>query len=478
MKKRIAGILSVSIIICLCAGCSGQNTAGDTAAQKTAASGSAVSGSAVKLAEQVECPYPYVNSTNFYVLKGEGSGIYQYTLTGEKRETDVPEGVEELIWVDDTGIGYQDEDGFVWCIPVHKGQDGTDEELSMANRKKLFRGGEEFLKTPKYIFYLKETEEEVGEDLYRYNCQTGKQDKMPMKNHGYPALMASIGNDIYIDSYAEDRIIRIDMDTGKEVELEDSEDYHFDNLVVENRYLIYRKQVRGKDDSYLGEEFKLYDSAENESSTLISKEELEAVLLENEGVKLNLWDYDETLDETLCGFSNFFYDNGRLYLEFELGWPEEGTLVKKGAILSKSITGEGELVYEKEMTEALRTCADKMTGTWKNSPKWKGKNYRANSWESICYDLTDGKMVLTYMEKKKTKGRFEYYYRIGTWNMQTKELTRLTSSELEYYYPCKEFSTEWPVGEEDGKADIDYDSNYHQEFRYWPNKAWIEWDRK
>lgn len=440
MRKRIAAVIMCgAMLIGLCTGC-GENTAGD----KREASGSAVAAEGAaehsvtgKPAEKTNANYTYANSTNLYIQKADSEkevGFDQYTLEGKKKKSFTLKGFDDIVWVDDEGVYYVMDtgDGSRLCrFPLHKGKDGTD-ELEEKNPEEIINLGEEgsecIFFTPKYIIY--DTDEC---SVFRFDRKTHENKRIIIKKDKDIdiELEAVFGEKIAIYDWDRMSLVIVDINTG-ETEYLPSIDYHFENVVAEDRYFICWEQTvaeQGEKAPTIGDETreencKIYDSVTKKTERLISWEELKQTLLKNE--KITEREFDNS--EDYCDLSNLFYYNGRVYVELELGILRNSVVEKKTAVLSKSITGKDGLIYEREMTEALRSNCDEVKGV-------SASKQRVTAWDSGCFALINGKMIFYLWTGKKGKETAVGHYDEGMYDIRTGKFTRLSNKDAEYYYP-------------------------------------------
>lgn len=195
LKKRRTGFYGLAVLSAvLLTACGGVTDAGnrngkrehasasEPAVSATAVTGGAVSNCAVTeqgtVADAVQGPFSFANSTDFYVDAGKKNenedsftkeGIARYTLSGQAKGSRKIPGYKGLFSVTEEGLYYVAEtdvpamgDKLV-RIPIRKGKDGTDvlewekEEVLLTDKKSIYTGFGCGLISGRYIYYASDS---------------------------------------------------------------------------------------------------------------------------------------------------------------------------------------------------------------------------------------------------------------------------------------------------------------------------------
>ncbi|MCH5252336.1 MAG: hypothetical protein J1F22_05120 [Lachnospiraceae bacterium] len=452
-KKTWKKVMSIALLTALFATGCGTVTSGDN----KEASGSAVSGSAVWNRVKKESSYVYSNSTNYYLLLSdineysEKDGIVQYKNDGTRVGEVKIEDIEEIRYVDDTGVYYTkicdnekgDEDVFqLCCLPVEK-TSGEDKAIDKAKEEVLLTDNE-------YAEYAENSWWQVkGNSRYfvyttykgnyvRYDRKTKKRTvETPFgKTEGDVYLMGISENSVLLYCRDEEFMLRrqnLDTMEWEDIYKDESwmgekwKDDELDSVEsVQNESFLFYNTYRTTDWGTSDFSVHGYDFRTNRDKILCSVSDIRTAL----GKVKKEWN---TADTGLWG-TEMFCRGDRVYLQLQLSENRNQVYDSRYVILSIGME-ETTPVYEKGICDAIEKNSACLRGKCSNYVEGVGigkehpADYRENAGQ--CLTMIDNRAFLLF-DRPDQKIQFACFDldtgRLWNFNTKSKEFIDLQRS--------------------------------------------------
>ncbi len=374
------------------------------------------------------------NSTNSYrefedYENGESAGIIQYTLEGKElsRFTDKNGNcIWHLLYVEEDGLILKNEILEKKCefyyLPLTKTEQG-DEKIDITQKKLLFSCA-----ATKPYYDDDDQQPFVNENFIicfdgngryiRYNRQTGEKytdfplGKIDTKGIKNITIIGGVGNTLFtlVEKHTKNTLYQQELSTMKWTKLLKKSFWNYDferSIHTDNSTAI----IAMTDNTVVKEDMhKFYKITEGESNCqlLLSGKKIIQKLLKEKLIRKN--------EKDLCTTDIFWVDNGRVYIQCQIGTIRRKIYQSQQAILSIGIEDK-ELHYEKDLTEYMLSCGVYRSAKWKayrslsdkrfNDGKSRTKlTHRINA--ASCYEIENGK-VLFFYEASKNKVRAKVY---------------------------------------------------------------------
>lgn len=481
MKKIIGYILSVGIVMGVLAGCGGEyaGVSEGSAVSGGAVSGGAVSGSAVsgKLTDSDVASgsavkkqgdmssHRFCTDTNLYYT--ENGSIMQMRLDGTnktcvEKQTDDDIFVS-LNYVDGSCLYYElwteeHKKDVVYCVPIGKGLDGYD-EVKMSEKEEILTGRALYViyADTRYLFYSTGDDEIIKYDLQK---QMGKETSSDVSwtrdfsifriEEGY--LAVSMGEEIFLQ----------DEDSVQWKKISDAViegiPYFEENMTQNEKAVFYPQYL---DDYEEDVRFCIQRCDGKREADFISWEQLSQTIMREK--KVNELD--------ICMVRWMFWQDGRLYIQIQVGWMKKGTYHMEYVILSqeekKDGTGAG-LRYEKKLTESMQSHANTRIGKWADADDEEDieEGYgvmleHMTSNDAQCIAMTNGRAYLSCYDYEAESGRLAYY-ELDSGKFQWVDREDTAFYELGYDGVVQEFEVVF----NERYADDERDKNKYTNF-YW-----------
>lgn len=433
MRRKWFALFLTGVMALIATGCGGEyagRTGGD-AVSGGAVSGNAVSGdilrekpvsgSAVenekdgmsgKKVKQDMSSHRFCTDTNLYYI--ENQSIMQMRLDGTHKVC-VEEQTDEdtfvsLNYVDGDCLYYGlwtegTEKAVVYCVPIGKGLDGYD-EVKMSERKEILTGRELHVVyvDARYLFYGTGDDKIIKYDLKK---QTGMETSSDV----------SWTQDLFVFRIKEGYLA---VSMGEEVFLQDEDSLqwrkvcdavegipYFEENIIQNKKAVFYPQYL---DEYEEDARFCVQRCDGKRETdFITWEQLSQTIMKEK--KVNELD--------VCLMRWMFWQDGRLYIQIQVGWMKKGTYHMEYVILSQKEkqdgTGTG-LRYEKKLTERMQSHANTRIGKWVDADAEEDieEGYGVMlehmiSNDAQCIAMTNGRAYLSCYDHKAESGRLAYY---------------------------------------------------------------------
>lgn len=394
-KRRWRGGLALGVALLLLTACSQTNNDGNGNKGNEKPIVTPVAGGLLGNG-YTDASYLYGNSTNLYKMLGEdiraekdsntkgNAAFAQYDLEGNYVQKIAPAGGTELLLsVDDSWLYYEAErqDKTVICrLPVTK-QDGRDvidtskeeilfgpeniseEEKTLGISEKVFEWSDICFITPKYVIAAVETDAGEDEDndgkdeIIRYNLQTKEFTyKLYPSNsvtYGWGYVSASGDTLILCD---EDSLNLLDVETLNIGSLWDSEDFWgemSDVLLTPdgNTFCYLTAEDLEATDTWVT----IYSLEEKSLRLTVPPKKLQQAVCQAEGAE------EKTVLNTAYAFLGCYKE--KIYLRYLFEQEQGSDRSAHYGVLSLSLD-DGELSYEKEMSEAVQRESVPFHGQW------------------------------------------------------------------------------------------------------------------
>lgn len=410
MRRRNC-LIAVCLLVCagLLAGCGGEyaGLAEGDAVSGSAVSGEAVSGNAIR-EEAVrgqtknQDRYPYRNTSHLYYADQDGPEYLSDPKDKESTsceyimEYDLSDGSERRIpKADVTQIVHVDDE---WVYYITDFYEDLDEETEYVYQSKLWRAPVEggVLREEKEELILTE---ESGIDSgilcgdRRYFVYTTGESGIYMK---YDMEEKRYIGDYDQEDYEFSQILgvkgeKIILILGSDLVCQKPEEEGFDVISEASSYEILVSMtdtdvfyIEDADDSPVLARYRLSDGRREK---LGSRQQLQK-LLQQEGV----------LDRSQGKDSKWYVDHlvaagDRLYMQIDISWRENDVEYRDKAVcsgVSRAISGDGKLRYEKELTECLKNPEE-------NQKVFTKHYYRSNQEKTLF--LSRGSVIAAAQEK-------------------------------------------------------------------------------
>ena len=470
MKKNVYTTVILAVFgICLCIGCA-QNTAGDeTGVTGSAVSGgaagniteSAVSGTAVTdtikeaepwkdSGEEKEEKYFFANKTNVYLEPehdyDEPTEIVQYTKSGKKQKTYKFKNCYGLLAVTEEGLYYtrgkEDEPIELCRVPIRKNADGTDQLRVEQTEVILTEDGgiqtdDGGYVDENYIAYIT-----YAGYVIKYNRKTRKKIKLYTDSNSNNNCIVTTGPEYLIIASMHGGYYRLDLDDSEEmVRFAGCEDPDTDTLAAGGNYFFYTSEEGG---------IWVYDGKTKEVRELLSEEQIEDAI-DRMPVPDNPYKIIST-EKTVTDnhIADLFYQEGRLYIQFQAEWTEGEKIWTQYVLLSVDMSVPDVAwiapCYEKTLTDLLREGTDDRTFKvdefieWMEETDFDEDGYAWNP--SRIVDIKEGKAILSLYQKD------EKYQRLACCDLEGKHFSEIKRGEGAEYMSLY-YNKKLPFGEND-----------------------------
>ncbi|MDD5995084.1 MAG: hypothetical protein PUC49_09580 [Clostridiales bacterium] len=468
MKKQIATLLCVSLMMNMLVGCGGEYTGmlENDPVSGGVVSGEAVSGQAVETISKTETSHQFCTDTNLYSDTDDGE-IVQMRLDGSHKKKMKLDDLYDIIRVEADYLYYErltfdEDDGPVYyaiCrVPIRKDEDGFDvveteqvEELVADSEEEISCWG----MNSKYIFYTHGDYQQ----LIQYDRKTGKKIRAD--------ILSEMGDDLYgvcgsrVFAFPKNGIYVKEEDETKWTQISDRkmgfEDIELCDL---NEKAFYYTMEEDADKNPTAVRICDVTRAKKNSSVdreFVGKKQLIQGVAEAKGLHPG--------KVKSCGITNLFCEGDRLYLQVEIGWKNQSWYQIETLMFSQG-REEAELRYEKTLTECMKSHAKTRTGVLayytysKNDKndrvrKWHVPEEKAKAEMVWCYQIVNAKAFLSFWDEEKGKGR------VGCFELETGKFRWLNDTDQEFYEPCYE----------DGIVTDDIDDYYDAELAFYDSFA-------
>ena len=429
MKKIIGYILFAGVVTGILTGCGGEYagiTEGDIVSG-SAVSGEAVSGDAIR-EEAVSGPavkngkdgisgkktksnmssHRFCTDTNLYYVKENMDQIMQAGTDGTHRKCirKWKEEVEvEIIYVDMDWLyyhveNYDNDDETTYRAPIEKDEEGQDVVR--------FQKAEELVKKElmipmyadsDYYFYDDlNTEKLIKYDLKKKKKVSEEDDEL------FPDDIFRVNNHYFCVDYDKVYVQKVDSAQWKKIPDVQSnlEDY---SAVQNDRAVFVAGYISEKDNDW---RVNIKRCDEKEATDFVTWEQMVRTVTEAAGVK--------ELD--VCGVEDYFWQEGRLYIQMQAGWMKEGLYHMEYMIISQGENEDGSgsgLRYEKELTECMNSHVKERKGKWSDRDLVFDDEEETVFIEhmavkdALCIAMAGGKAYLSLYDYEKDKGRLGCY---------------------------------------------------------------------
>ncbi len=450
MRKIIGYILSVTVIAGLLSGCGGEYagiTEGDavsgSAVSGEAVSGGTVSGNAIQektvsgaAVEEKEGKetrnerkpdmgsHRFCTDTNLYYVNEYMDQIMQAWTDGTHRKCIrkwESEDEVEIICVDTDWLYYDvnyDDGEVTYRAPIEKDEEGQD-VVRFQKAEKLVRTEYRDLipiyADADYYFY---SDQETGEFI-KYDLKRKKKVSGNEEIGNYAARIVPLNDHYFCSDTTDPGCCYVqEKDSGQWEKICDrmvvTEENH-DLFVSNGREIFYPRYVTEIGDR--GEapfEIMGFDG-EKERQFVAWKQVSHAVQKATGAEKLDV-----------CMPNGMFWQEGRLYLQIQTGWLEEGLYHMGYMVFSQGKDGSG-LRYEKKLTECMKSHVKEWTGKWfnENADTVYVEHMAAN--DAQCIAMVDGTAYLSLYDYGRDKGR------LGCYDLDTGEFRWITREDAAFY---------------------------------------------
>ncbi len=442
MKKRITYFLIFSMLTGAMSGCGGEYAGFSDrgAVSGSAVSGGAVSGQAVSEDKETSIEnkkdWRFCTDTNlYYGYENEDEDVFlvQMRLDGSEKKKFEIKDFSELLAVEEDAVIYlqtewdeKEECGIdsICKIPIEKDVAGYD--VVRTDRKEIICGNDD--DDREYMIYSV-----CADPQYILYSRGGVIRKYDRKSRQMVSNICIKDGTLSVRRCGEYFVLHDSWDTHRELYFQKRED---------TDWTKFGKVKIGLDEEVVfGEEMLFYEgySEEIEGSVVyrFDLKRAEEVPFITEGQIKNACAGQAGLNEIkACNISDLWYEAGRLYVQTEVSWMQNGVYHMAFYLFSQT-PGETALHFEKEVTECMHSQGTVREGKWITGPDYHWEKERvavehAAINDAQCYRIINGKAYLSIYDYKKKKGQ------AGCYDLGTGEFRWLTKKDKAYYEPWYE----------------------------------------
>ncbi len=428
MKKRnVSKLFCMAICVSLLTGCGGEYagiTEGDIVSG-SAVSGETVSGDAIR-EKTVSGPavkedkddgsregktdmssHRFCTDTNLYYVNEDHNKIMQARVDGTHRkcirdwtekEAEYEYITIEVIVVDKNWLYYvvdSFDEKILYRVPIEKDAEGQDvigfpkeEELVKEDMVPEYADSD-------YYFYS-----DIDSNLIKYDLKRKK--KVSEEEELFAEYMFRV-NDHYLCVDSDEVYVQKVGSTRWKKIYDVQSDLEYYSAVQNNRAVFIAGDVSEENNDWC---VNIKRCDEKAATDFVTWEQMVRNVTEVAGVK--------TLD--VCHVKDYFWQEGRLYIQMQAGWMEEGLYHMEYMMISQGENEDGSgsgLRYEKELTECMNSHVKEQRGSWSvrgddGMEETIFVEHMAAK-DANCIAMTEGKAYLSLYDHEKDKGRLGCY---------------------------------------------------------------------
>lgn len=316
-----------------------------------------------------------------------------------------------LNYVDENWLYYElwmegDKSDVIYRVPIGKDSEGYD-VARMSEKEEILTGASLYVvyADAHYLFYSTGEDEIIKYDLQK---QTHKETSSNV-SWTWDLYISRINNDYIAVSEGEPVFVQTEDSlqwkkvSGAVVEAIP----YFKEDMTQNKKAVFYPQYMDEYEEDV--RFCIQRCDGKREMDFITWEQLSQTIMKEK----------KTKELDVCKLRWMFWQDGRLYLQIQIGWMQKEVYHMEYVILSqrekKDGTGAG-LCYEKELTESMQSHAKTRTGKWVDADSEEDieEGYgvmleHMTSNDAQCIAMTNGRAYLSLYDHEKGRGRLACY---------------------------------------------------------------------